>query len=287
MSEQIVSCPGCSKRYAVPGGAPPGQFQCEDCSAVVPYGPSPTAKAPKVAGHARTARSGGGGGRRRRKGARRREREEVYEEEGAGRRRGGRAKKEKDPTPIILGIIAVGLIVVIGVMLVNRGGDDKGTETADGSGGRTSSASGLSAGDLPDSLPDSDDPSEPAGGSLLDPLNDPTGKIPGSTALGPGAISRSDRKKQERPQLKMAEILPEGGNYGLGSQELLTKIRKDRTSVVKDLEHLPDTPEEQKGEIDRLVAVMADPNAGREALDAQRKLVEIGRAAIPRLLSAA
>ena len=57
--------------------------------------------------------------------------------------------------------------------------------------------------------------------------------------------------------------------------------------MVAPLDHLPDTPADLQGKIDEDVARIADPMAGREALLAHRRLVKIGRPAIPRVLSAA
>jgi len=53
-----------------------------------------------------------------------------------------------------------------------------------------------------------------------------------------------------------------------------------------DLVHLEKTPAELRKAIDALVAVMMDPQAGSKSLDAQRKLIAIGKPAFPRVLGA-
>ncbi|MHC5051500.1 MAG: hypothetical protein ACYTGK_12925, partial [Planctomycetota bacterium] len=53
-----------------------------------------------------------------------------------------------------------------------------------------------------------------------------------------------------------------------------------------DLAHLPGIPADLRRRIDDLVAVMMDPQAGRESLQAQEQLKAIGKAAFPRVLGA-
>ncbi|MEN8150677.1 MAG: hypothetical protein ABFS86_12715 [Planctomycetota bacterium] len=55
---------------------------------------------------------------------------------------------------------------------------------------------------------------------------------------------------------------------------------------IRELPHLDTTPPELRAEIDRLTAVLVDFNAGADGLDAQERLVEIGRPAVPKVLSA-
>src|SRR5262245_50292752 len=40
MSEEIVACPGCGKKFRLPEGAQSGTFPCTACQADVPYGES-------------------------------------------------------------------------------------------------------------------------------------------------------------------------------------------------------------------------------------------------------
>lgn len=53
-----------------------------------------------------------------------------------------------------------------------------------------------------------------------------------------------------------------------------------------DLAHLDGLPADLRRRIDDLVAVMMDPQAGRESLQAQEQLTAIGKAAFPRVLGA-
>jgi len=87
--------------------------------------------------------------------------------------------------------------------------------------------------------------------------------------------------------VKYVENPPTGGNYGKTQSEILVMLKKDRSGVLTDLPHLPDTPFDQQGKIDTDVGLISNPNAGGEALQAEERLVKAGRAAIPRVLAIA
>jgi len=53
-----------------------------------------------------------------------------------------------------------------------------------------------------------------------------------------------------------------------------------------DLAHLDGTTDERRRQIDRLVALLLDPKGQESARDARRELIEIGKAAFPRILGA-
>jgi hypothetical protein len=56
--------------------------------------------------------------------------------------------------------------------------------------------------------------------------------------------------------------------------------------LVRELPHLESTSPELRAEIDRLVDVLVDFHSGIDGIDAQTRLVEIGRPALPRVISA-
>jgi hypothetical protein len=277
MADSIVACPGCRKQYTVPGGVPPGQFQCQDCAAVVVYGQSGGA----------SASSAKGGGGKRKKAARGRKEPEP-EERGSGRARGGAPKKEGDPTPFILGIVAIAIVILI-VVLMNQ--DETVAPTSTETAAKTSgSGSTLRSGDFAGTTPTEPvkKPEKP-----VNPLGDPDDLPAAKTveedpdALGPGARARKKPDAKEDAKYEAAANPPTGGNYGKDVDDLRALVKSNRAAIIGDLPHLPDTPPALASEIDTLVLKVADPYAGREALDASHRLVAIGRAAIPRLLSAA
>jgi hypothetical protein len=62
--------------------------------------------------------------------------------------------------------------------------------------------------------------------------------------------------------------------------------RRKNWAPPADLPHLEDTPADLRKTIDELIALMMDPQAGRDSLDAKQKLVAIGKPAFPRILGA-
>lgn len=66
--------------------------------------------------------------------------------------------------------------------------------------------------------------------------------------------------------------------------EPLPKRRGSKWDPPATLGHLETTGPELRAQIDDLIVVMFDPEAGRESLDAKMKLAEIGKPAFPPLL---
>ncbi len=128
MSEQIVACPGCGKKFRIPDGSPPsGSFACTACGADVVWGGAAAkGAAAKGASKPAGAKAGRGGdagktsssGARRAKARRAREEAATSEPEaGAGRRsRAAPSAKEKNTLPIVLSI--GGAVALIGVLVI-------------------------------------------------------------------------------------------------------------------------------------------------------------------------
>jgi len=72
----------------------------------------------------------------------------------------------------------------------------------------------------------------------------------------------------------------------LYEQAMARGAQGSRWDPPADLAHLDKTPAELRKAIDALIAVMMDPQAGSKSLDAQRKLIAIGKPAFPRVLGA-
>jgi hypothetical protein len=98
--------------------------------------------------------------------------------------------------------------------------------------------------------------------------------------------TRSGGRDKPADVFKEAANPPTGGNYGKTQADILVRLKKERSSVVTDLDHLPDAAPDLRSKIDADVAKMADPNAGSDGLRAQDRLIKVGRPAIPRVLAA-
>ncbi len=279
MPEQnVICCPGCGKRYSVPPGVPPGQFQCQDCSSVVVYG--------KGGGPPQGHPGGGGSAKRagRAAAARRRIHDRRPEEDGeGGERHGGggswRRREQANPMLYLAGFLVLALLAGGGFVLVKK---SRPAETAAAPPPKARPAGG--GGSV-----GADDVAAPAGGEAA-PKAGPAPAAPVDTAAAGGGIrveSRKSAKSEEYEKFEPAANPPTGGNYDKTSAALRIMLKQDRASVVAPLDHLPDTAPQTRQKIDEDVAIIADPMVGSEALRAQRRLVQVGRAAIPRVLSAA
>ncbi len=149
MSEEIVSCSGCGKKFRIPDGAPPGAFDCTACGASVAYGGA----AAVATGGARPSRSSGRkrgkssrrssrsaaaakgsatgsakGSSKSRRGRRSRDAEPEPEETGRRGRRGARGRerpeKQSKTLPLIIGIMGCVLLAAI-LIIAFTGGDKK------------------------------------------------------------------------------------------------------------------------------------------------------------------
>jgi hypothetical protein len=88
---------------------------------------------------------------------------------------------------------------------------------------------------------------------------------------------KTEPKPEPKPELKPGEL------KGRSRMDL---IARSYDTLVKELEHYEDTPAEVKEEIEKLCVTLVDYNAGRAQLDAQKRLTEIGRHAIPKVVTA-
>jgi hypothetical protein len=281
---QIVSCPGCGKRYSVPPGVAPGQFQCQDCSAVVVYGRAAEPAAPGKP-HGAKARSHAKAAAAKRRMARDRSRLAADDEGDDDRRgRGGADPRDpKSPVPYILGFVAVGVLAAVVAFAASRSGG-KPPAAPPAAPGKPKEAAGSMEplGAVPGEAPAGGERKpaaapEPAPAPAPEPPK-PAGGL--KTALRGGIEDKKDT-------FKVAENPPTGGNYGRPQAGLLTMLKEDRFSVVMDLGHLPDTPPDLAQKIDADIVKMADPNAGSEFFRARDRLTKIGRPAIPRVLGIA
>jgi hypothetical protein len=286
---QIVSCPGCGKRYSVPPGAAPGQFQCQDCSSVVVYGQRAGA-APAGRPHGKSARSHAKAEAAKRRMARDRERDDDDDE---GDRRGSRGghggKDQKSPMPYLLAFVGLG-IVGAGIAFAVNSSDPtppaKGTGPPAKAGAPSAPAEEVALGkpsEAPRQEPMRETPREPPPpppGATAPPEAPKPASGGIKTALRGGITDKKD-------DFKPAANPPSGGNYGKAQAALLTMLKENRFSVVTDLGHLPDTPGEVAQKIDEEIPKFSDPNAGSAFFRSRERLLKLGRPAIPRVLGVA
>jgi len=287
MAEQMCVCPQCGKKYKLKEGFDAKSFSCKGCGATVwvtgkAPAPAPTPRrsgasakaAPsRRAGRAAAAKPGRGGRRSR-------EREPAEHEEEGGRRGRGREKK-KSSANLLMAIGAVAVIGIVIVIAVMSGKKDKGgttptpvaTQPGDESGGTGMSTTG------------SGTPGTPTGTTPESATPDQTA-TPGDAGATPTQPAEEGAKPDEGDQGKEGDEgdespSPEGGEKQttLGGNGKKPADGLGKWDPPATLGHLDSTPPEQRKQIDELVAVLLDPDAGREVQEAKAKLAAIGKPA--------
>ncbi len=97
-------------------------------------------------------------------------------------------------------------------------------------------------------------------------------------------------KKRPRVHKRKKRRKPKKFQKGMKPELVKTEVAKDgrvvETHPLVPLGHLEDTPQELRDEIDRLIDVVANPEARpKEVTKAINRLIEIGRPAMPRILN--
>lgn len=268
MSEEIVTCPGCAKKFRIPdGAAPSGSFPCTACGGDVRYGAAPAKPAagagqrksgkrrPKRPAATSSARPAGGG----RRGA--------AAEAGAGRQAPLRPVRQNNTAAIVAAIMGGLVIVVVAVVLIAGRGKDKTadpTETG-GTGGESTSTHTISN--------DGDNPPEPA------PVEPPP--VETSAEAGTGD---ADKPKPWETQPKDTGI---GGaqNTAEGEMDYGQYFRLSDEELLVRVPSVDGVSEQERAEIDHQVALLTDRNSGRDGMVAIDWLVKRKKRAMPSLLS--
>ncbi|MFQ5845499.1 MAG: hypothetical protein ACE5JG_10990 [Planctomycetota bacterium] len=294
MSDEIVVCPRCGKKYRIRGGAAVSSFPCKECEAAVRVQP---AEAPRKGGpggrrrrsaaaRAKSRPAGRGGGRRatRRaaaagsrarpegRGARHRAAGEP-EEEGERPHRGRYAAQRKKSNQMMIAITGGLLVVVVVVAVVVMGGKKQQTAAPTGAGGDTvAQVPAGEAGGAGDTAPaggTAAPAADPASGGVPEPADTGAGRLnPGAAVTEPKDLGDPDHPETKRDFSKRKKKLG----------------KKKRWQADPNMPHLESTPPDERKKIDELVAVMCDPEAGIDSRLAREQLVAIGKAAFPRIL---
>jgi hypothetical protein len=237
------------------GGKPP---EPAPTSKRAPVGGAPT---PRRAGRAAAAAAPTKGGRR----ARGREAEQ-HEEEG-GRRGRGR-EKPKSSVNVLMAVGAVAVIGIIVLIAVMSGGKDKGD-------GKPVAAQPGDAGGTGMAAAGADAPPTGQPPSGAEPATPGTPPAPEAPPAKPAEGGEAEQTEGETPS-------PEGGEKPAPKLGGGTKKSGDglgRYDPPSTLGHLDDTPPDLRKQIDELVAVLLDPQAGKEVHEAKAKLAAIGKPA--------
>lgn len=290
MADDIVSCPSCSKKFRIPeGAADSGTFPCSACGATVSYGAA--AAAPAAAGGRRSRRAKAapaqpaGGGERGRRGAKAKPAAAAGGRRGKGGR-GRRArrgegdeltpeKKDDNTLPIVAAVM--GGLLVLGLLVFILAKDDPKPEpvtatpealdldTTSGlsSGGGTDGTSTTPAATTPTSTPDTSTPTSTTPDTSTDTT--PTAPTKPEEASGVGSTSEDTGGSDEKDYSQWFNTDP---------SELFI-VHEDIAGV--------DAAE--RAEIDSQVATAVDFFAGMQGNKAQVAIEEMGKKAIPALLS--
>jgi hypothetical protein len=289
-SPEVVSCPGCRKRYSVPPGVPPGQFQCQDCHAVVAYGgaaagggvPAGKSSARKhakaAAAKRRLDRSRG---------------DDEYDDDDRGRY-GPPGRPAQNPLVYLAAFAVLGVLVGGTAFWHSKTKEREARERAEADKVRAEKKARQDAENARIAERVAAEEAELAAQAAKiaewKKGRGPKPSSPGSpTAPSGGSGGGMSAKPRDNAvvagdPVKYVENPPTGGNYGKTQSEILYALKEKRSTIVTDLPHLPDTPSDVQSKIDADVKAIADPGSGGAAIKAEEELVKIGRAAIPRVL---
>jgi hypothetical protein len=280
MSEDVIQCPTCSKRYRLPDKVP-ATFTCRSCQTVMDLSgfqqaaaPAPGATPPSRGGG--RARAGGGSAAGRRSAARRgggRGRapaEEEYEDGGRGY-----APQKKDNTALLWGSVGLFVLAVVALVLVFKGGGDEEKEP------ETTTTAGGSAGNHGLRMPTGDGsptgsppaPGTPAPGT---PAGAPTGSPPPAPGTPPAGPPPSPGTPGGQPPAA-------GSQEGLPAPEGKTNY-PSRRAEVKSYPWRDDVTGEERNAIEQAVRTAVE-ESGADARDAQDWLVTMDLKAAGRLVS--
>ena len=280
----ICVCPQCGKKYRLKAGFDAASFSCKACAATVWIEGKPPA--PKVEpggrrragarrargrGRGTTAAAGRGTTAGRAAAGRRGRREEAGEDR--EERRGGyvRPKSNANLYIAIGGLAVIGIVVVL-VIMSGKDSPPPVTPVAQTPPGEGPADQPAGTAKTPPAKPRAAAPSKP-----VEAPSDAERPDPESTVA---KTARAEGDKEENP------AAPRSGR-NLGGAKTRDRTRgTSRWDAPATLGHLKSTSPSERKQIDGLIALLMDPQAGRDSLDAKQKLAAIGKPAFPALLGA-
>jgi hypothetical protein len=275
----ICVCPQCGKKYKLKAGFEAASFSCKACAATVWVAgkpPAPKVERPgrrRAAGARRTrgrgrARGAAPAGRRGRRGRR-----EAPDEGGEERRGYERPKSNANLYIAIGGLAVIGIIVIVVIM----SGGDKPPAAPPVAQAPTKTGTADQPATTPTpstSKPATPEPAKPAVArpEPEKPAAEPKPKV--------AETPRAEGDKEDNP------AAPRSGRSLGGSTRKKRTPGTSRWDAPATLGHLKSTSPSERTQIDKLVAMLMDPQAGRDSLDAKQKLAAIGKPAFPVILGA-
>jgi len=279
MSEEIVACPGCAKKFRIPEGAPPGSFACTACEADVPYG-APAAKpasskaparpAPAVAKAAAPARPAPAAraapaarpapvAARAAPAAASSRRAAPAPARRAGRGHADEAEPKKDNHGLIWGGIGVGGAVVLFLAYWL-------TKPAD----------------APAPAPTPPAPAAAPVAPKPKPVETPKTEPPAPATTAPPA---SEPPKTEPPKGEAPKPDPKAPEAKAPVPEP-KKVKGDYSTLGQTFASVEGMSEADRAAADKFVATAMDRNSGKDGSEAEGKLLQLGKKASPSILSA-
>jgi hypothetical protein len=276
MSEEIVACSGCGKKFRIPEGSPStGKFACTACGADVAWGGSAggggggkRGSGAKRSTAKRGKSSGASRGARRARGRKTRDAAPAADGDESDRRgRQAPAKKENKTLPIVVAIMGVvllagGLIIAFTGEKLDYAAEAEAEAAAAAANRNTGAVGGLSSSDTPEPVAE---PPEPP------PVED------GADATDPDAAD--DPQPAEDSGIGGART---GAEDGKGYRYWY--LRPDGEIFIT-IDPVQGTTDEEAAELERLAKLATDFDAGSAGMNAERDLHKTGRKAVPFLLS--
>jgi cytoskeletal protein RodZ len=274
MAEEIVACPGCAKKFRIPEGAASGTFPCTACGADVPYGaaarkpaarpaaaPAQRAPAPAPAPRPAAAAPRPAAAPARRAGA-------------ASSRRAAREEPSDEPKSShaaiwwAIGVGGAALLTLVWWLTRPTSPSHAPTDTAS----QTSK---------PPAKPPEKPAEKPAAAQPADTAKPvPAATAPAATAPAPADTTKPEPSATEKPKT------PDPAVVEKKPEPVTVKPKGDIALLGHEVASASGTTPEERSDMDRLVTLAMDWNAGKDGVAAASKLVKMGRKAIPPLLSA-
>jgi len=288
---KVCVCPQCGKKFKLREGFSAASFACTSCGATVWVEGKPTTRKSGAPEPGRGRRSGRaakaaprgkgaarGAGKRAAPAARGRRRGgEPAEEEQEGRR--GRYERPKSSSTVLVAIAGVAVIGIAVALFLTLGKDkDQGAGNQQAS--QPPAATGAqTTGQAAPAQPTSSGAAPAAGANAGAPTGQtPEPPVAGATPPVAGSGDTGDEPEEDETAKPARKI----GNTSKSS----SKGGASKWDPPSDLGHLESTPPELRKQIDDLIALMMDPQAGRDSLDAKSKLAAIGKPAFLPILGA-
>jgi len=277
MSEEIVACSGCGKKFRIPEGSPAsGKFACTVCEADVAWGAAAagsggggrrsSGRSARNKGSKAANKGGASRGARRARGRKTRD-EPVAEAAEDGERRGrqGREPKENKTLPLVIALM--GFVLLAGGLIVAFTGET--TDYAAIEAAKAAAAAENTSGAI-GGISSSDTPA---------PIAAPVTPTPVAPTTQPEPDSEPDTPADDSGIGSSRTGAAEGKGYRYW-------YLRPASEIFIPIAPIEGTTDEEISELTRLADLATDFDAGSAGMSAERALSKEGRKAVPFILSA-